>query len=213
MKIACIGYRTWALSIYKKLIDSTDHSFMVIKENSNDLYEQINAFSPDLLLAYGWSDILPTEIINNFTCLMLHPSPLPKYRGGSPIQNQIIRGVVDSMVTIFVMNDKIDAGDIVAQSPLSLEGDISTIFNRMERIGFILTMRILSKELSPIPQIELGATVYKRRIPSMSQLTLDELQTKDSLYLYNKIRMFQDPYPNAFISTVDGSACFLNLLQ
>ena len=57
----------------------------------------------------------------------------------------------------------------------------------MERIGFILTMRILSKELSPIPQIELGATVYKRRTPSMSQLTLDELQTKDSLYLYNKI--------------------------
>ena len=51
---------------------------------------------------------------------MLHPSPLPKYRGGSPIQNQIIRGVVDSMVTIFVMNDKIDAGDIIAQSPFLL---------------------------------------------------------------------------------------------
>ena len=36
---------------------------MVIKETAM-IYEQINAFSPDLLLAYGWSDILPTEIIN-----------------------------------------------------------------------------------------------------------------------------------------------------
>ena len=43
---------------------------------------------------------------------MLHPSPLPKFRGGSPIQNQIIRNKKKSMVTIFRINNILDGGDI-----------------------------------------------------------------------------------------------------
>ena len=46
---------------------------------------------------------------------MLHPSPLPKYRGGSPIQNQIINGESKSAVTLFKINNKIDQGDIIYQ--------------------------------------------------------------------------------------------------
>ena len=46
---------------------------------------------------------------------MLHPSPLPKFRGGSPIQNQIIRGKKISAVTIFKINKIIDGGDIYFQ--------------------------------------------------------------------------------------------------
>ena len=44
---------------------------------------------------------------------MLHPSALPKFRGGSPIQNQIIRNIKNSKVTLFKMNEKIDAGPII----------------------------------------------------------------------------------------------------
>ena len=44
---------------------------------------------PDIVLFYGWSWKVSEKLINKFDCLMLHPSPLPKYRGGSPIQNQI----------------------------------------------------------------------------------------------------------------------------
>ena len=46
--------------------------------------------------------------------------------------------------------------------------------------------------------------IYKRRKPSQSEITLDEIKTKKANYLYNKIRMLQDPYPNAFIKTIDG---------
>ena len=37
-----------------------------------------------------------------------------------------------------------------------------------------------------------------------SEISIDELTNQSSLYLYNKIRMLQDPYPNPFIKTVDG---------
>ena len=59
---------------------------------------------------------------------MLHPSPLPKYRGGSPIQNQIIDGKLHSAVTIFLMDNGIDTGPIAEQKYLSLEGTIEKIF-------------------------------------------------------------------------------------
>ena len=51
---------------------------------------------------------------------MLHPSDLPKFRGGSPIQNQIINGVKKTKISIFRINSEIDAGDIVAKAPLDL---------------------------------------------------------------------------------------------
>ena len=59
---------------------------------------------------------------------MKHPSPLPKFRGGSPIQNQIINGKSDSAVSIFKISEKLDEGDIIYQKYLSLEGELSKIF-------------------------------------------------------------------------------------
>ena len=54
---------------------------------------------------------------------------LPKYRGGTPLQNQIINDDLDSAVTIFKMTSVMDAGPICSQEYLSLRGDLSVIFS------------------------------------------------------------------------------------
>jgi methionyl-tRNA formyltransferase len=204
MKIACIGYRDWALNIYYKLAQTLDSTFLIIKEKEEVQKEVLKDFQPDLVLFYGWSWYVPDEIIEQYKCLMLHPSPLPKYRGGSPIQNQIIAGEKDSMVTIFVMTQEMDAGDIVGQEYLSLEGSLSEIFDRIEKIGYKLTVDILTEGINPVPQDEARATYCTRRKPRESEITVDELTNKNAEYLYNKIRMLADPYPNAYIRTADG---------
>ena len=51
--------------------------------------------------------------------------------------------------------------------------------------------------------------VYLRRKPSESEITFKEIKSKSANYLYNKIRMLQDPYPNAYIRTSDGKKLFL----
>jgi len=51
---------------------------------------------------------VPIELIDEYDCYCIHPSDLPKYRGGSPIQNQIIDGVKDSAVTLFKMDYDLD---------------------------------------------------------------------------------------------------------
>ena len=46
--------------------------------------------------------------------------------------------------------------------------------------------------------------VYKRIKPEQSEITLKELKEKKADFLFNKIRMLEDPYPNAYIKTKDG---------
>jgi len=213
MRIACIGYRDWAMNIYDRLAETYDDTFLIIRSKAQYNEEVIKDFQPNLVLFYGWSWRIPEQLLKDFSCLMLHPSPLPKYRGGSPIQNQIIEGHKESMVSIFVMNNEMDAGDIVAQEYLSLDGELSEIFSRLEETGFRLTERILSNGLNPAPQDHDKATYCKRRNPEDSEITIEEFSDENSEYLYNKIRMLADPYPNAFFRTRDGRKLVFKLVE
>ncbi len=214
MRIACVGYRGWALNIYDKLqCEFPDYKFLM-QLSKNDFSEvQIEKFQPDLILFYGWSEIIASNLIGSGKCLMLHPSPLPKYRGGSPIQNQIINGEIHSAVTIFLMDNGIDTGPVAKQKYLSLEGTLDEIFKRIEFIGFELTRDIFIRGLNLHDQNNEEATYYRRRTPEQSEVTGEELETQTAEYLYNKIRMLQDPYPNAFIKTIDGKKLIIKGAQ
>ncbi len=204
MRVACFGYREWALEIYDELARKTDHIFLILRKKAQFSEEILKDFKPDLVLFYGWSWIVPENILQDYTCLMLHPSPLPKYRGGSPLQNQIIAGEKESKVSIFIMSKDLDAGDILIQEHLSLEGTLKDIFQSIIQIGISATNKILENKPLPIKQNHADATYCKRRKPEDSEITMDEIRGATAEYLYNKIRMLADPYPNAFIKTSDG---------
>ena len=212
MKILCIGYRDWAIKIYKNLENNLPkHKFVII--DSVSFYKEINIFQikPDLILWYGWSELISTEIIDSFLSVMLHPSPLPKFRGGSPIQNQIINGKLDSAVSIFKISEKLDEGDIIYQKYLSLEGELSKIFSEITEIGTKLTIKMINnfKNLKLKKQDNTIATYYSRRKPSQSEITINEIKNLTANELYNKIRSLQDPYPNAFIKDKNGNKLFI----
>lgn len=209
MRIFCVGYRDWALNIYDELSKKTDHHYCIVRSQSQYDESLLFDFKPDLVLYYGWSWMVSENILNKFTCLMLHPSALPKFRGGSPIQNQIIAGEKKSKVTIFVMNNKLDSGDIVASREYSLEGSLKDIFNQIQDIGLELSLKIIGGPMNRAPQNEKDATYCKRLSPTLSEITLDELQIMSAEYLYNKIRMLEDPYPNAYFKTSDGRKLFI----
>ena len=108
---------------------------ILIKSPKKLTYKYVKNFSPKFIFFPDWSWIVSSNIINNYNCVCIHESDLPKFRGGSPIQNQIIRGIKSSAVTIFKINNKIDGGDIYFQKKLSLEGTLDDIFKRMVKIG------------------------------------------------------------------------------
>ena len=102
------------------------------------------------------------------------------------------------------MNNKIDGSNIILQNFFSLTGSIENIFYRMTKIGILLTKKMLHGKYREKKQPNKNYKIYKRRTPEQSEITLKELKEKKANYLFNKIRMLEDPYPNAFIKTKDG---------
>jgi methionyl-tRNA formyltransferase len=198
MKIACVSYRKWALDIYDSISSKTDHEFLIVRSKEEYDEDKIINFKPDYVLFYGWSWIIDSKLINDYTCIMLHPSPLPKYRGGSPIQNQIVQGENSSMVSIFKMTDKLDDGDIIRQKELSLEGNLHDIFTAITQIGTELTLDFLENGLSLKPQDHSRSTYFKRRKPADGNIS----SLTDIEKVYDFIRMMDgDGYPAAFAET------------
>lgn len=205
MKILCIGYRTWALSIYSNLKKNfPNYKIKILKKKKNISYKFIKKFDPKLILFYGWSWIINEKIFKNYTSLMLHPSDLPKFRGGSPIQNQIINGVKKSAVTIFKVNNILDGGPIYKKKQFMLTGGINKIFRRIENIGTNLTIDIIKGKYRIYNQNLNNSTIYKRRSPKDSEIKLNEIKNRTGQYLLDKIQMLEDPYPNAYIKTKDN---------
>ena len=212
MKILCCGYREWAFDIYMRICSDDcfpNTHFITSKDEFSK--EKVFEINPELILWYGWSWMIPEEIVEKFYCVMLHPSPLPKYRGGSPIQNQIINGEKESAVTLFKINKDIDAGDIIYQEPFSLEGDLKEVLGRIVEVGSYLTNKMIYNfyNLDLQKQDHDKATLYKRRKPEESEIFIEDFNTLTAEQIHDKIRCLQDPYPNAFITCKDGTKLYL----
>ena len=211
MKIACITYRKWAKNIYEKLIYKYKNKcdFLVIYTIDDFDEDRLISFDPNLILWYGWSSIVSENLVTKYNSIMLHPSPLPKYRGGSPIQNQIIRGEKKSAVTLFKMTKNLDDGGIYFQEEISFEGSLNSIFKRITKIGFKGTCKIIDGDYKVVKQNHKYATYFKRRKPEDSEITIEEIKNNSAEYIYNKIRMLDDPYPNAFIMCGDNKKIYI----
>lgn len=208
IKAQILGYRQWARQLFEHVYDYKD------AQRSFSYIETTDEIDSDLVFAVGWSEMIPEEVYAKRTVLVLHPSPLPKYRGGTPIQHQIIAGETMSAVTLFKLDKDhpaVDSGPIVGQTPFSLEGDLSDILKRIAYFGARLVERAYDAfedgGLMLVPQDEAEATTFKRRKPSESEIRRTEISgygLGQGLALHNKIRALQDPYPNAYLPFADG---------
>jgi len=76
----------------------------------------------DLIALAAFGQILPKELLEipKYGCLNVHPSLLPKYRGPAPIQWAVINGEKETGVSIIMLNERMDAGDILMQKTLKI---------------------------------------------------------------------------------------------
>ena len=79
-------------------------------------------------------------------CIQFHSSNLPKFKGGSPIQNQIMNNIKKTKITAFKVNDKIDAGDFCLKKNLDLKGSANEIYIRMEKTCIAMIKKLTKKK-------------------------------------------------------------------
>ncbi len=171
-------------------------------EKAKESYEKIKELNPDLIIVASYGKLLPEEIINipKHGSLNVHPSLLPKWRGPSPIQYTILNGDQETGVTIILMDDKMDHGDILAQSIIKVPGARIT-HKELEQVlaeaGSQLLLETvpkwMKKEINPMSQKESEATFCK-------YLTRDDGKidwNTPAQEIEKKIRAF-DPWPGCF---------------
>lgn len=153
------------------------------------------------VLAYV-TQIVPPRVfqIPRLGAICFHPSLLPKYRGGSAIPWQIIKGETQSGVTVFWVDEGIDTGPILLQKTATIDPDdtaASLYFNKLFPLGVEAVaeaVQLIAEGRAPrIPQDE-------------SQATYDPLCRDESAAihwrrpideLYNLVRGC-DPNPGAY---------------
>ena len=130
---------------------------------------------------------------------------LPYGRGGSPLQNLIVRGYKETKVSAIRVTETLDAGPVYMKYPLLLEGSAQEIFVRCADIIFSeMIPRFLEGKMTAVEQTG-EPVIFKRRKPEESKITPDmELET-----IYDYIRMLDaEGYPRAYIDFGDYRLSF-----
>ena len=142
-----------------------------------------------------WNWLVPEALWKNYECVCFHMTDLPYGRGGSPLQNLIVRGHKDTKLTALRMVKEMDAGPVYTKCELSLEGKAAEIYQRAGDLSFDIIRWIIDNQPEPLDQ-QGESVVFKRRKPEQSVLP----GSGDITVLYDHIRMLDAPtYPRAFI--------------
>lgn len=176
------------------------------KLKGSEELEQIIALKPDLIITAAFGQILPKELLDvpELGCINVHASLLPAYRGGAPIHQAIIDGQSQTGVTIMYMEEKLDAGDIISQSEISIEhtDDTGLLFEKLSAVGSNLLKEtlpsIIAKENNRTKQDDSLVTFAKNI--SREQERID--WNNSALQLYNQVRGLH-PWPVAY-TTLEG---------
>lgn len=171
-----------------------------VKGNA-DFLAQLRQLRADLFVVVSYGKILPAEVINlpPHKTLNVHFSLLPKYRGASPIQYALLNGESQTGTSIFVLDEKMDTGPIVAQKAVAVEADDNfvTLSQRLAYLSAQLLMDTLPKYVSgeavPVPQDDALASYTKIINKADGQVDW----RKSALEIYNQFRAFY-PWPGVW---------------
>jgi len=157
--------------------------------------DALRALQPRHVFFPHWSWRVPCPILEEFSCVCFHETDVPYGRGGSPLQNLIVRGHKSTMLTALRMVDEVDAGPVYLKRSLSMEGRAEEIYERAADLVYDMIRELIASEPTPVAQ-QGEVTMFSRRTPDESILP----QSGSAEALYDFIRMLDAPtYPKAFI--------------
>lgn len=175
----------------------TEHGFEVLRVRAPaELTEAaMTAFGPSHVFFPHWSWKIPTAVFERFECVVFHMTDLPFGRGGSPLQNLVVRGIENTQLTALRCIADIDAGPIYLKRPLSTLGTAEEVFLRAAKQMQPMIVDIVRRALLPAEQS--GEVVpFKRRAPAEGNL----LSASGLEQVHDMIRMLDaEGYPRAFL--------------
>ncbi|TBR16111.1 methionyl-tRNA formyltransferase [bacterium] len=197
MKIVIATIHSWNIQEARKFISKYPQAeVLLITDRGHLVHDKIRKFNPDYIFFPHWSWFIPENIYRNYECIVFHMTDLPYGRGGSPLQNLIVRGIYKTKISAIRVVKNIDAGPVYLKEVFCLEGSASDIFVRCSKIIFTkMIPQIILR--TPMPCRQSGKVVkFKRRTAKQSNIaSLNSLKK-----VYDYIRMLDaEGYPHAYL--------------
>jgi len=191
-----LGCKSWNRRLFDESLCALPGQWTYANRAEALSLDCLRQFSPRYIFFLHWSWKVPEEIVKRFECVCFHMTDVPFGRGGSPLQNLIVRGHRETTLTALRMSQKFDAGPVYIKEPLSLEGGAEEIYLRAGSLSARMIQRIVQEEMTPVAQAG-KAVNFKRRTAAES-----EIEKPSSLEeLYDFIRMLDaEGYPRAFLN-------------
>lgn len=155
-------------------------------------HEQLREFAADIYVVVAYGKIIPRSVytIPRLGTINMHPSLLPLYRGAAPIEWAIINGETETGVTVQLINDELDAGDIVLQQKVAIppHATAADMYTMLTDMGAGMLEQAIAGladgVLTPEPQNHEKATYCGKIDREISQIKWDDT----AVNIHNKIR-------------------------
>ncbi len=187
--------KSWNIDEFNKQCSSLPGRWELVSDSEAFCEDIVASLAPRYIFFPHWSRRVPDAILEASECVCFHMTDVPYGRGGSPLQNLIVRGHKDTQISALRMTSHLDAGPVYLKRPLLLDGSAKEIFIRCATQVFSMIKEIVEKECVPVAQ-KGEPVVFPRRTPEQSVLPTDgQLEN-----IYDHIRMLDaEGYPPAFI--------------
>jgi methionyl-tRNA formyltransferase len=136
--------------------------------------DQLRRLQADAVLVVAYGQILSAKFLTQWPhrVLNVHASLLPRWRGAAPIQRAVMAGDSVTGVSLQVMVEALDAGDVVSETNTSIGADENALHlhDRLKVLGADLAVRDVSRflkgELQPLAQDPSQVTLAKKILKS-----------------------------------------------
>ena len=164
---------------------------------------ELKKLKPDLVVVMGYGLLLPKSILQVplYGCINIHVSLLPRWRGAAPIEHAILNGDEKTGVSIFLLEEKLDAGPIIATQEININKNIDKedLTSELNILGTVLLINtlpdLLDNKISVQKQDETFATYAKKITPELRRINFNN----EVNAVYNQIRAFA-PKPSAWLA-------------
>ncbi len=170
------------------------------KLNDEKFICSLKNFSADLYVVVAFR-ILPREVftIPPQGSFNLHASLLPKYRGAAPIQWSLIKGDGETGVTTFMLEDKVDTGNIILQEKIKIdaEDDFGSLHDKLSQLGASAVLQTVNMIEEAKVELKEQDNTIASPAPKITKELCEINWYKTAEEIHNLIRGLS-PYPGAY---------------
>lgn len=135
------------LILEHQLQDPTLNIAILQPESLDEAFvEQLKSFEPDVFVIAAFAKLVKQNILDipKHGTIGVHPSLLPDYRGASPMQTTLLDGKDITGVSLFLIDEKMDHGPIIAQETVQIGTmNYTMLAKKLAEIGGELIAKIL----------------------------------------------------------------------